>query len=368
MKHIKMFMKKRQHAQVMAKAHAQIELSEKIESDSGYSSDQYSEGERDLVIAEIDNDEEKNTENENIKTIEAHFRFTFSEKDELVMEKVPLLGNISSDVKYDTSNNVQHQHTRRESVIKHTGNNNINKEIDVEEKCLFEDEKKIDEHVMGQEQFNRELRINCMETKNPTSNIMDVEMDDLNCNDLLDYTDNLLDVMEDISSPDSQTGCSCKSGALYQPTQQHCLHISRTESNQVLIKIIPLNDSIKVSKEQKQREKGFSCKYLGCDKSYFKQSHLKAHIRVHTGEKPFSCPHPTCDKVFARSDELSRHKRKHGGVKKFACKFCGKAFMRSDHLTKHEQRHMAKPKLGQFAKDCDIMQNIPSSGVLLHFQ
>jgi len=363
MKHIKMFMKKRQHAQVMAKAHAQIELSEKIESDSGYSSDQYSEGERDLVIAEIDNDEEKNTENENIKTIEAHFRFTFSEKDELVMEKVPLPGNFSSDVKYYTSNNVQHQHTRRESVIKHTGNNTINKEMNIEEKCLFEDEKKIDEHVMGQGQFNRELRINCMETKSPTSDIID----DLNCNDLLDYADNLLDVMEDISSPVSQTGCSCKFGALYQPTQQHCLHISRTEANQVLIKIIPLNDSTKVSKEQKQREKGFSCKYLGCDKSYFKQSHLKAHIRVHTGEKPFSCPHPTCDKVFARSDELSRHKRKHGGVKKFACKFCGKAFMRSDHLTKHEQRHMAKPKLGQFAKDCDIMQNISSSGLLLHF-
>ena len=96
MKHLKMFMKKRQHAQVMAKAHGQIELSEKIESDSGYSSDQYSEGERELVIAEIDNEEEKNIEEEKNETIEAHFRFSFSEKDELVMETVQDSGKFKS--------------------------------------------------------------------------------------------------------------------------------------------------------------------------------------------------------------------------------------------------------------------------------
>jgi len=359
-----MFMKKRQHAQVMAKAHGQIELSEKIECDSGYSSDQYSEGERELVIAEIDNEEEKNTDDKENKTIGAHFRFTFSEKDELVMEQVPLPGNISPDIKYNTSNNVQQQITRRESVIKHTGNNNTNKDTNNQDQWLFEDEK----NVMRKEQFIQEMRASCLESKRPKNYDMDIEMDDVNCTDFLDYNDDLLGVMEDLPSPVSKSGCSCKSGASLQPTQQHCLHISRTEANQVLIKIIPLDGGVKVNTEQKQREKGYSCDYLGCDKSYFKQSHLKAHIRVHTGEKPFSCPHPNCDKVFARSDELSRHKRKHGGVKKFACKYCGKAFMRSDHLTKHEQRHMAKPKVGQIAKDCEIMQNIPSSGLFLHFQ
>lgn len=362
MKHIKMFMKKRQHAQVMAKAHGQIELSEKIESDSGYSSDQYSEGERELVIAEIDNEEEKNTEEEKNETIEAHFRFSFSEKDELVMEQVPLDGNIKPDIKYNTINTVQQQITRRESVIKHTGNNNINKGTINQDKWLFEDESS----VMRQGQFIREIRTNCMESKR--SNGMDIETDDVNCTDYLDYNDDVLDLMEDSSTPVSKTGCYCKSGTLLQPTQQHCLHISRTEANQVLIKIIPLDEGVKVKTEQKQREKEYSCKYLGCDKAYFKQSHLKAHIRVHTGEKPFSCPHPNCDKVFARSDELSRHKRKHGGVKKFACKYCEKAFMRSDHLSKHEQRHMAKPRMGQIPKDCEIMQNIPSSGLFLHFQ
>ena len=36
--------------------------------------------------------------------------------------------------------------------------------------------------------------------------------------------------------------------------------------------------------QQPQREKSFSCSHPGCDKSYYKLSHLKAHFRVHTGK------------------------------------------------------------------------------------
>ena len=89
----------------------------------------------------------------------------------------------------------------------------------------------------------------------------------------------------------------------------------------------------------KQREKLFACTEHGCDKSYYKMSHLKAHQRNHTGEKPFCCPVASCDKHFARSDELSRHKRHHTGERKFICSSCSRAFMRSDHLVKHMKRH-----------------------------
>ena len=76
------------------------------------------------------------------------------------------------------------------------------------------------------------------------------------------------------------------------------------------------------------RPRNFQCTYPDCNKSYLKSSHLKQHVRSHTGEKPFKCNWVDCNWQFTRSDELTRHYRKHTGKYE--------VFYKKKHLSEHK--------------------------------
>ncbi|XP_060932240.1 WT1 transcription factor a isoform X2 [Limanda limanda] len=94
-----------------------------------------------------------------------------------------------------------------------------------------------------------------------------------------------------------------------------------------------------IVRSEASEKRPFMCAYPGCNKRYFKLSHLQMHSRKHTGEKPYQCEFTDCGRRFSRSDQLKRHQRRHTGVKPFQCETCQRKFSRSDHLKTHTRTH-----------------------------
>ena len=85
--------------------------------------------------------------------------------------------------------------------------------------------------------------------------------------------------------------------------------------------------------EEAHFEAKYHCTFVGCGRSFKKESYLKTHSNVHNGVKPFSCL--LCDKSFYHKNDLQRHELIHSGEKPFQCGFCCKSFTLKGNMDKH---------------------------------
>ncbi|KAH7712714.1 hypothetical protein AAVH_19951 [Aphelenchoides avenae] len=115
-------------------------------------------------------------------------------------------------------------------------------------------------------------------------------------------------------------------------------------------------------------ERPFKCTVGDCDSAFFKELHLKFHMRHKRIAKPYACGHcgrrfafraslgihesihdrsrhsfkcDECTATFAQSYERTLHKRKvhESGSPTVACATCGRAFVRDKDLTAHVKKH-----------------------------
>jgi hypothetical protein len=95
-----------------------------------------------------------------------------------------------------------------------------------------------------------------------------------------------------------------------------------------------------------QKEKLFSCDFIGCNKSFEYKSKLIRHSNVHTEEKLFSCEIKNCDIKFKDKTSLKRHLLTHSSNKNFKCivENCKAQFKHKNNLSQHLKEYHCNEK------------------------
>ena len=78
-------------------------------------------------------------------------------------------------------------------------------------------------------------------------------------------------------------------------------------------------------------DRPFPCEV--CGRKFIRATHLRRHMRIHTGEKPFACH--ICGRRYARGDYLRAHIHAHRRDKIHKCKHCGEVFQDLTRFADH---------------------------------